>query len=78
MTDNTVRALLAVFEAGSLNSDQRRAIHNVRVLLGDAEGLGCAHENTAYEAGDALVCQECRQVLNAAVAEPGPDPEVPQ
>lgn len=60
-----VRALLAVFEAGGLNTSQRHAVHQVRVLIGDAEGLGCAHESVAFEAGDALVCQDCREILNS-------------
>ena len=60
---DSVRAILDVFEAGTLNSAQKRAVHNVRVSIGDAEGLGCAHENVAYEEGDVLVCQDCREVI---------------
>ena len=60
---DVVRALLDVFEAGDLNTRQMAAIHQVRVILGDAEGLGCPHENTAFEKGDVLVCQDCREEL---------------
>lgn len=63
----TTRALLAVIELGSVNTEQRAALHNVRVTLGDAHGSGCAHESQAYEAGDVLVCQDCRESL------PSPD-----
>ena len=56
----SVRALLAVFAAGSLNTEQQKAIHAVKVVIGDDFGPGCAHKNTVYEAGDKLVCQDCR------------------
>ena len=55
-----VRALLEVIEVGSKNSEQVKAIHAVRVIIGDAHGSDCTHENVAYEAGDILVCQDCR------------------
>ncbi len=54
-----VRKLLAVLEAGSLNSEQAKAIHAVRVTIGDAHGTDCPHENTAYEKGDVLTCTDC-------------------
>ena len=60
---DAIRALLAVLEAGSLNSEQRVAIHHVRVVIGDAEGSGCPHELTVYEEGDRLICQACREDL---------------
>ncbi len=56
----TVRALLEVMEAGRLNTEQKRAIHTVRVIIGDAYGTDCPHENTAYEADGKLRCQDCR------------------
>ena len=56
----TVRALLLVFEGGALNTAQAKALYAVRVIIGDAHGSACAHENTAYEEGDVLVCQDCR------------------
>ena len=56
----TVRALLEVMEAGRLNTEQKHAIHTVRVIIGDAYGTDCPHENTAYEQDDRLVCQDCR------------------
>lgn len=59
-----VRALLNVIETGSVNSEQRKAIHAVRVIVGDAHGTVCAHENVAYEQGDVLICQDCRTVLS--------------
>ena len=55
-----VRAMLTVFEAGAVNSEQVKAVHAVRVIIGDAHGTGCLHENVAYEEGDHLVCQDCR------------------
>lgn len=66
-------AVLAVFEAGSLNSEQLKAIQRVRVLIGDAEEQLCPHESTAYEEGDALICQDCRAVLSRSTA---PEPPV--
>ena len=56
----TVRALLEVMEAGRLNTEQKRAIHTVRVIIGDAYGTDCPHENTAYEQDGRLWCQDCR------------------
>ena len=61
-----VRALLIVLENGTVNSEQRGAIHAVRVIIGDAHGSGCGHENTAYEGGDRLICQDCRRDLTEA------------
>ena len=60
-----VRALLTILEAGAVNSEQRKAIHAVRVIIGDAQGNGCAHENVVFEKGDRLICQNpaCRQDL---------------
>ena len=58
-----IRALLTVFEAGSVNSEQRKALHAARVVIGDAHGNVCAHENMAFEAGDILICQDCRAVV---------------
>jgi hypothetical protein len=60
-----VRAVLAVFEAGKINSEQKKAIHAVRVILGDAHGPGCPHENAVYEQGDRLICQDCREDVTA-------------
>ena len=34
----SVRGLLAVLELGSVNTEQRKAIHDVRVIIGDAHG----------------------------------------
>jgi len=62
-----VRALLVAMEAGEINTNQQTAIHTVRVIIGDAHGLGCPHENSVYEANDVLVCQDCREAL------PSPD-----
>ena len=61
-----IRATIAVFETGSLNTEQVKAIHALRVVLGDAYGLGCPHENTAYEQGDRLICQDCREDITEA------------
>ena len=58
-----LRAMLAVVEIGTVNSEQVKAIRVVRVILGDAHGSGCLHENTAYEEGDVLVCQDCRAIV---------------
>lgn len=58
-----VRGLIAVIEAGSVNDQQRKAIQQVRLVLGDFTGSLCTHEHHAYEEGDVLVCQECREVL---------------
>ena len=58
-----VRGLLAVFEAGTINDLQRKAIQQVRIVMGDFVGSLCAHENHAYEEGDVLVCQDCRAIL---------------
>ena len=55
-----VRALIKVFEVGVINSEQTKAIHNVRVAIGDAYGTGCPHELRAFEKGDRLICQSCR------------------
>ncbi len=71
---DAVRALLDVFEGGDLNTRQTAAIHKVRVTLGDAEGLGCPHENTAFEngpVGDILICQDCREELPVPVPDAG-------
>lgn len=64
LTKGAVRALIIAFEVGTgLNTEQRKALHAVRVILGDAYGPGCDHENTVYEEGDRLVCQDCRTVV---------------
>ncbi len=63
-----VRALLAVLDLGTLNTAQAKAMHAVRVVVGDAHGAGCDHRNTALEAGDVNTCLDCRAVL------PAPDP----
>lgn len=55
-----VRGLIAVFEAGSVNTEQRQAIERVREILGEPRAP-CRHENVAYEEGDALICQDCRE-----------------
>ncbi len=71
---DAVRALLDVFEGGDLNTRQVAAIHKVRVILGDAKGLGCPHENTAFEngpVGDILICQDCREELPVPVPDAG-------
>ncbi len=71
---DAVRALLDVFEGGDLNTRQVAAIHAVRVILGDAKGLGCPHENTAFEngpVGDILICQDCREELPVPVPDAG-------
>lgn len=60
----TIRALLEVMEAGRLNTAQRHAIHTVRVIIGDAYGTDCPHENTAYEADGKLRCQDCRAEIS--------------
>ena len=56
-----LRGVLAVFEKGTLNTEQRKAIHALRVVLGDAYGPGCTHENAVYEQNDRLICQDCRK-----------------
>lgn len=61
-----VRGLLKVIEVGSVGSEQRKGIHAVRVIIGDAHGLNCAHENTVYEEGDRLICQDCRLDMTEA------------
>ena len=58
-----VRAVLTVIEWGPVNSEQLKAIHAVRVILGDAYGSACPHENVAYEEGDVLICQDCRAIV---------------
>lgn len=58
---DTILTLIDVFEAGPMNSAQRQALHKTRVALGVAKGLGCPHESTAYEEGDRLICQVCRE-----------------
>lgn len=63
-----VRAVLKVVEVGHLNSAQVQAIHDVRVIIGDAHGRNCSHEHVAYETGDVLVCQDCRQEVNPDAA----------
>ena len=63
-----VRSLLTVIETGNLNSEQVAAIHAVRVIIGDRYGTACQHENTVYEEGDALVCQDCREVITPTPA----------
>ena len=60
-----VRALLAVMESGSLNSEQVKALHAVRVIIGDVHGSNCQHENSVYEENDVLICQDCRAVIKA-------------
>lgn len=67
----SVRALLAVLEASSLNTEQQRLMHQVRVIIGDAHGRGCPHENTVYEEGDRLICQDCREDVTPASADAG-------
>ena len=61
-----VRALLRAIEAGSINTEQKKAIYAVRVIIGDAHGPNCAHENVAYEDGDRLICQDCRTDMTEA------------
>ena len=61
-----IRGLLEVIETGSVNSEQRKAIHAVRVIIGDSHGTDCSHENVAYEEDDVLVCQDCRRVIAEA------------
>ena len=56
----TIRSLLAVIEGGNLNTEQNKAIHAVRVVIGDAHGTACEHLNTVYETGDRLICQDCK------------------
>lgn len=56
-----LRGVLAVFETGTINTEQRKAIHALRVTLGDAYGSGCIHENAVYEQNDRLICQDCRE-----------------
>jgi len=58
-----VRALLAVIEVGNVNSEQRKAIHAVRVIIGDSHGVSCPHTNVVYEVGDVLICQDCQEVI---------------
>ena len=68
-----VRALLRVFESGSLNSTQRQALHAARVVIGDARGTGCTHgkdpdglyRSATYAAGDRLVCDLCGTDITA-------------
>ncbi len=59
-----LRGVLAVFETAPLNREQRQAIHALRVILGDAYGSGCIHENTVYEQDDRLICQDCREEVS--------------
>ena len=66
-TAEIVRALLGVFRVGQINSAQVQAIDVVKRLLGDPARL-CRHENTVYEEGDVLVCQDCRETIT-------PEPE---
>ena len=61
-TAEIVRALLDMFRVGQINSAQMQGIEVVKRLLGDPAVL-CRHENTAFEEGDVLVCQDCREVL---------------
>ena len=63
MLAQALRQFIAVIEAGAVNQEQRRLILQVRAALGDSRGLTCLHENTIYEEGDGLVCQDCREVL---------------
>jgi len=65
---DAIRAVLAVFEAGTVNSAQVGAIRRVRAILGDVSGSGCSHESTFYEDGDRLVCQVCRKELTPVSA----------
>lgn len=61
-----IRALLAVIEAGPVNTAQRDALHVVRVIIGDSHGRACVHENVAYEGegeSEQLICQDCREVV---------------
>ena len=57
-----IYVLIEVFEAGALNSAQALALIRLRNLMGEANEL-CPHENTAYEEGDELICQDCRKKL---------------
>ena len=61
-----LRGVLAVFESAPLNREQRQAVHALRVILGDAHGSGCAHENAVYEKDDRLICQDCREDITEA------------
>src|SRR3990167_14069 len=63
-----VRALLTVIETGNLNYEQVKAIHAVRVIIGDSYGTACQHENAVYEEGDVLICQDCREVVTPTPA----------
>ena len=58
-----VRSFIGVMEAGHLNSEQVKAIHALRVIIGDSHGTGCRHETSAYEEGDVLVCLDCREAV---------------
>ena len=58
-----IRALVAAVEVGQVNSEQRRLLEYAKQALGDPHELACRHENTFYEVGDVLVCQDCRAVL---------------
>lgn len=63
-----VRTLLTVFELGTIDTRQVKAIHAVRVVIGDEHGLGCPHDNAVFEANDVYTCLDCREIL------PTPDP----
>ena len=57
-----IRALVQAIEVGgSFNTAQSEALHRVKVIIGDDSPYGCRHENHAYEAGDRLICQDCRE-----------------
>ncbi len=55
------RALIRAFELGNtFNSAQVKALHTAKVLIGDAHGTGCDHEERVREKGDRLICQSCQ------------------
>ena len=55
-----IRALIKAFEVGNaLNSAQVRALHYAKVLIGDASGTGCSHEERVRDKDDHLICQLC-------------------
>lgn len=55
-----IRGVLAVFEANQLNSAQRIAVRNVRVLLGDEAPPVCSHDaGDHFDADDNRLCDAC-------------------
>lgn len=66
-TAAAVRALIAVFEAGPVNSIQVQALAKVRVALGDIKGAPCTHgrdpdglyRSATYGEHDRLICDLC-------------------